>query len=311
MRAVRPGLAGMRAPRLSRRVRPRFGARGIRLGDMTTPPAIYQIDAFTNVPFRGNPAAVCVLAAPREADWMQAVAAEMNLAETAFVWPANGALGLRWFTPAVEVPLCGHATLASAQALWESERAPKDAPIAFDTKSGRLTAEREGDGWIRLDFPALPPRAEACEAPPAGLLAALGIAGTAGVRVHEVPRPNASDGPSWLVLLESNAALRALAPDFRALRGVAGHAVIATARGEGEHDFASRFFAPKAGVDEDPVTGSAHCSLAPFWCTRLGRSELTGIQLSPRTGIVRVHARGERVHLLGQAVTVLRGELRA
>jgi predicted PhzF superfamily epimerase YddE/YHI9 len=127
--------------------------------------------------------------------------------------------------------------------------------------------------------------------------------------VHEVPRPSASDGPSWLVELASVAALRALAPDARALRAVPGHAVIATARGEGEHDFGSRFFAPKAGIDEDPVTGSAHCSLAPFWAARLGRRELSGIQLSSRTGVVRVRALGERVHLLGQAVTVLRGEL--
>jgi PhzF family phenazine biosynthesis protein len=285
---------------------------------MTTAFPLYQVDAFTNVPFRGNPAAVCLLEGPRDAAWMQAVAAEMNLAETAFVWDEANALRLRWFTPAVEVPLCGHATLASAHALWETGRAKADAAIAFQTLSGRLTAERESGGWIRLDFPALPPRAEPCAAP-AGLTAALGLTGTAGsgdagdaiARVYEVPRPNASDGPSWLVELASVAALRALAPDFRALRDVDGHAVIATARAEGEHDFASRFFAPKAGVDEDPVTGSAHCSLAPFWCARLGRSELSGVQLSQRTGVVRVRTLGARVHLLGRALTVLRGELDA
>jgi len=277
---------------------------------MTSSMPLYQVDAFTRVPFRGNPAAVCLLDAPRDADWMQDVAGEMNLAETAFLSPEQGAWRLRWFTPAVEVPLCGHATLASAHVLWESGRAKPAETLAFETLSGRLSAECESDGWIRLDFPALPPRPASCP-PPLGLLAALGLAASALRRVYEVPRPNASDGPSWLVELASVAALRALAPDFRALRAVEGHAVIASSRGEGEHDFASRFFAPKAGVDEDPVTGSAHCSLAPFWCARLGRSELSGVQLSQRTGVVRVRTRGARVHLLGEAVTVLRGELRA
>jgi PhzF family phenazine biosynthesis protein len=276
---------------------------------MTSSIPLHQVDAFTHVPFRGNPAAVCLLDAQRGADWMQAVAAEMNLAETAFLSPERDAFRLRWFTPAVEVPLCGHATLASAHVLWEVGRAKAAEPLAFETLSGRLSAERESDGWIRLDFPALPPRAEPCP-PPAGLLAALGLETSPAPRVYEVPRPSASDGPSWLVELASVAALRALAPDFRALRAVAGHAVIASARGEGGRDFASRFFAPKAGVDEDPVTGSAHCTLAPFWCARLGRGELTGVQLSQRTGVVRVRSRGARVHLLGEAVTVLRGELR-
>jgi PhzF family phenazine biosynthesis protein len=270
---------------------------------------LHQVDAFTDTPFRGNPAAVCSLDAARDAAWMQDVAAEMNLAETAFVWPQGAEFGLRWFTPAVEVPLCGHATLASAHVLYETGRVREASPIAFETLSGRLGAEREG-ARIRLDFPALPPR-ESASAPPAGLMDALGLGGASGVRVHEVPRPSASDGPSWLVELASVAALRAVQPDFRALRGVAGHAVIATARGEGEHDFVSRFFAPRAGVDEDPVTGSAHCSLAPFWCARLGRSELTGLQLSQRTGVVGVRLRGARVQLLGHATTVLRGELSA
>jgi PhzF family phenazine biosynthesis protein len=274
---------------------------------MTKPIPLHQVDAFTDVPFRGNPAAVCLLDAPRDVAWMQAVAAEMNLAETAFLSPEGDAFRLRWFTPAVEVPLCGHATLASAHVLWETGRVRPDACIAFATLSGTLTAAREGE-WIQLDFPALPPRAEPC-APPAGLLAALGFT---QVTVHEVPRPNASDGPSWLVVLPSEAALLALRPDFRALREVAGHAVIATARGERDgRDFVSRFFAPKAGVDEDPVTGSAHCSLAPFWCARLARDELTGVQLSQRTGTVRVRTRGARVHLSGRALTVLRGELSA
>ncbi len=273
---------------------------------MTKPVPIHQVDAFTDVPFRGNPAAVCLLDAARDAAWMQDVAAEMNLAETAFLWRDADAYRLRWFTPAVEVPLCGHATLASAHVLFETAREKPDAEIAFETLSGRLLAAREG-GWIRLDFPALPPRAEPT-APPPGLMTSLGLA---AARVYEVPRPNTSDGPSWLVEVASLADVLAVRPDFGALRRVSGHAVILTARGEGDHDFVSRFFVPKAGIDEDPVTGGAHCSLAPFWSARLGREELTGFQLSLRTGIVRVRQRGARVHLLGQAVTVLRGELNA
>jgi len=278
---------------------------------MTKPVPIHQVDAFANEPFRGNPAAVCVLEAPRDEGWMQSVAAEVNLAETAFLWREANAWRLRWFTPAVEVPLCGHATLASAHVSWETGLAPAGATLAFETLSGRLEASREGE-WIRLDFPVLRPRSEPCD-PPSGLLEALGLAGArAGApRVHEVPRPLANDGPSWLIELASPAALRALAPDFAALRRVAGHAVIATARGEGAHDFVSRFFAPKAGVDEDPVTGSAHCTLAPFWSARLGRDELTGLQISQRSGVVRVRTRGARVDLLGRALTVLRGELLA
>ena len=230
---------------------------------LSGPIPLHQVDAFTDVPFRGNPAAVCLPDGPRESSWMQAVAAEMNLAETAFVWREGDAYRLRWFTPTVEVPLCGHATLASAHVLWRVGAVPTTAPIAFETLSGRLVAAPEGD-WIRLDFPALPPRPEPCP-PPAGLLDALAIA---SARVHEVPRPKAADGPSWLVELES-----------------------------------------EAGIDEDPVTGSSHCSLAPFWAARLGRSELVGVQLSARNGTVRVRHRGERVDLLGRAVTVLQGDL--
>lgn len=272
---------------------------------MSKPLPLHQVDAFTHEPFRGNPAAVCLLDGPREPAWLQSVAAEMNLAETAFLWREGDAHRLRWFTPSVEVPLCGHATLASAHVLWSIGAARPGAEIAFETLSGRLTAAPDGD-WIRLDFPALPPRSEPC-APPPGLLGALGVA---SARVHEVPRPKASDGPSWLVELESEADVLGLRPDFAALAGIPGHAVIATAKGtRAGRDFVSRFFAPKAGIDEDPVTGSSHCSLAPFWVARLGRSELTGVQLSARTGIVRVRTRGERVELSGQAVTVLRGEL--
>lgn len=272
---------------------------------MSGPIPLHQVDAFTDVPFRGNPAAVCLPDGPRESGWMQAVAAEMNLAETAFVWREDDAYRLRWFTPTVEVPLCGHATLASAHVLWRVGAVPTTAPIAFETLSGRLVAAPEGD-WIRLDFPALPPRTEPCP-PPAGLLEALAIA---SARVHEVPRPKAADGPSWLVEVGSETALVAIRPDFGALAALPGHAVIVTAKAAADgRDFVSRFFAPKAGIDEDPVTGSSHCSLAPFWAARLGRSELVGVQLSARTGTVRVRHHGERVDLLGRAVTVLQGEL--
>jgi PhzF family phenazine biosynthesis protein len=264
-------------------------------------PLLHQVDAFSDVPFHGNPAAVCLLDAPRSEAWLQAVAAEMNLSETAFLGSQGDGFALRWFTPTVEVPLCGHATLASAHVLYETGRAKPDATLAFETRSGRLLAAREGD-WLRLDFPALPARPASA---PRELFAALGVA---AALVHEVPRLGE---PSWLLELPSPDAVAALRPDFRVLASLPGHAVIATARGDGAHDFVSRFFAPKAGVDEDPVTGSAHCTLAPYWGERLGRRELTGLQLSQRTGRVRVRWRGERVDLLGRARTVLRGELDA
>lgn len=279
--------------------------RAIRV---SSPIPIHVVDAFTDVAFRGNPAAVCLIDGPREDAWLQAVAAEMNLAETAFVWREGDALRIRWFTPTVEVPLCGHATLASAHVLYELGRVSADASMVFEAPSGRLSAAREGE-WIRLDFPALPPRAQP-RTPPDGLIRALGletVRAPRAPRVYEVPRPGATDGPSWLVELESAAALRAVVPRFRELLEIEGHAVILTAPGEAGADFVSRFFAPRVGIDEDPVTGSAHCTLAPFWCARLGRDELTGRQLSQRTGTLRVRHHGDRVELLGRAVTVLGG----
>lgn len=259
---------------------------------------IIQVDAFADRPFAGNPAAVCVLDAPAEERWMQAIAAEMKLSETAFLHPEDGGYRLRWFTPAVEVDLCGHATLASVHVLWEDGRLAAGETARFLTRSGVLTAEREGD-WIRMDFPATPAMEQE---PPPGLAGALGTE----------PVWSGRSCADWLLELTDEAAVRRLTPDFGWLHEVETRGVIVTARAEdpgGRYDFVSRFFAPRVGIDEDPVTGSAHCTLAPFWTERLGRSELVGFQASARGGVVRVRARGERVELAGQAVTVLRGEL--
>jgi PhzF family phenazine biosynthesis protein len=257
---------------------------------------LIHVDAFTDTRFSGNPAAVCLLEAPRDDAWLQAVGAEMNLPETAFVQPLDDDFGLRWFTPTLEVDLCGHATLAAAHVLWELGRLAPDAVARFWTKSGLLTATPR-DSWIELDFPAEP--AAVAEAP-AALVAALGVAPTWAGR-------NRLD---WLVELESAAAVRALAPDLAQLATVPARGVIVTAPSDDPRaDFVSRFFAPRAGIPEDPVTGSAHCALGPYWAARLGRSDLTGRQLSARGGVVRVRPAGDRAILAGQAVTVVRGEL--
>lgn len=260
------------------------------------PQPIVQVDAFTDRPFAGNPAAVCILDGPREEQWMRDVAAEMNLSETAFLQRRDDGWGLRWFTPAVEVDLCGHATLASAHVLWQDGLLPPHAEARFHTRSGLLTAVRQG-GWIRMDFPAKP---EQPAPAPDGLERALGVR----------PVYTGRSLFDWVVEVESEAAVRALTPDLGLLATVDARGVIVTARGEGGgYDFVSRFFAPRVGVPEDPVTGSAHCALAPFWAARLGRDELTGFQASRRGGTVQVRVAADRVMLGGQAVTVMRGEL--
>jgi PhzF family phenazine biosynthesis protein len=260
---------------------------------------IVQVDAFTDTAFRGNPAAVCFPEPSRDAAWMQDVAREMNLAETAFLRPRGDGLGdydLRWFTPAVEVDLCGHATLASAHVLWETGRLGAQATARFHTRSGLLTAERRGE-WIELDFPSLP---EEPVTPPAELPRAL------SVTTDYVGRSKFD----YLVEVASEAVLRGLRPDFALLRQVEGRGVIVTSRSEDRrYDFLSRYFAPSYGIDEDPVTGSSHCSLAPYWARKLGRSEMTAYQASARGGVVRVRLDGDRVRLGGKAVTVLKGEL--
>ena len=259
---------------------------------------ITQVDAFTGRPFAGNPAAVCVLSEERGEEWMRNVAAEMNLSETAFLVPCEDGFRLRWFTPTVEVDLCGHATLASAHALWEEGHLAEGAEARFHTRSGLLLARRRGE-WIEMDFPATPP--EPAETP-AGLAEALGI------RPVWVGRSRFD----CLVEAESAAVVREMRPDFTALAEVECRGIIVTARSDyPEFDFVSRFFAPAAGVNEDPVTGSAHCAMAPFWGARLGKTEMTGRQVSLRGGTVGVRLAGGRVILSGQAVTVLRGELAA
>lgn len=258
---------------------------------------LYQIDAFAERPFEGNPAAVVLLGAPAEVGWMQAVAAEMNLAETAFVAPGGAAFGLRWFTPAVEVDLCGHATLAAAHALYEAGHVAPDAPALFDTASGRLTVRPAADG-LEMNFPATPP--EAAEAPSA-LAEALG----------GWPRWTGRTRFDLFAVLDDAAAVRTLTPDLGAIARLDGRGLIVTARAEAgaDHDFVSRFFAPQSGVPEDPVTGSAHCALAPYWAGRLGQPDLVGYQASPRGGCVGVRVEGDRVALTGRAVTVVRGQL--
>jgi PhzF family phenazine biosynthesis protein len=259
---------------------------------------LYQVDAFTDRPFAGNPAAVCLLPAPREEGWMQSVAREMNLSETAFLHPeTDGGWRLRWFTPAIEVELCGHATLASAHVLWETGALAAGETARFHTLSGLLTAERSGE-WITLDFPAR--RVEEA-APPPGLAEALGI---------EAPRFVGKSRYDYLVEIASEPEVRALDPDHRRLASLPVRGVIVTARADaGPFDFVSRFFAPGSGVDEDPVTGSAHCTLGPHWAERLGKDELLAFQASARGGVVKVRVAEERVKLGGQAVLVLRGQL--
>ena len=257
---------------------------------------IVQVDAFTDRPYAGNPAAVCVLPEPREAGWMQLVAREMNLSETAFLLRREDGFSLRWFTSTVEVDLCGHATLASAHVLWETGALAPGEQARFHTRSGLLTADQRGD-WIELDFPAEPE--QPVEAPE-GLLEALGVA----------PRYVGRNRFDYLVQVESEAVVRALRPDLGLLATVPTRGVIATSRAASpEYDFVSRFFAPGVGVDEDPVTGSAHCCLGPHWASRLGKREFIAYQASARGGVVRVRVQGDRVLLGRQAVTVLRGKL--
>lgn len=265
--------------------------------EVSTRTELIQVDAFTDRPFHGNPAAVCLLSAPRDALWMQQVAQEMNLSETAFLHRAERSdWTLRWFTPTVEVDLCGHATLAGAHALWETGLESPEETIRFTTRSGLLTAVRQGD-WIELDFPATPGLPAE---PPPGLAEALGCPLLSC-------RKNAFD---YLVEVESEAVVRSLSPDFARLARIEARGIMVTSRSDGPpFDFVSRFFAPASGIDEDPVTGSAHCCLGPYWQTRLAKSAFLAHQVSARTGVVRVTVEGDRVRLGGQAVTVLRAEL--
>ncbi len=257
----------------------------------------YHIDAFASGPFSGNPAAVVLLDAPAHVDWLRKVANEANLSETAFVVKQGDSFNLRWFTPLTEVDLCGHATLATAHALWESGRAKGAELLSFQTRSGLLTARRAGAG-IELDFPAFVVRATAA---PGGLLESLGITD---------PKFVGRDKEDYLVEVADEHQVQALNPDLKNLAKVDCRGVCVTAKASTRGaDFVSRFFGPRVGVDEDPVTGSAHCRLAPYWGERLGKTSMMGRQLSARGGEVGVEVRGERVGLSGRAFTIWRGDM--
>jgi len=245
----------------------------------------FLVDAFAHRPLTGNPAGVCLLEDPVDESWMQKVAAEINQAETAFLWPIEGGQSLRWFTPTVEVSLCGHATLAAASVLGGSQR--------FSTLSGWLTAEADGD-QVELDFPAEP--VEPCETP-----------FSFGTSVWK-----GRNRLDWFVVLESAAQVHAYVPDFAAIAQAGMRGLCITAPSDSpDADFVSRFFAPQSGVPEDSVTGSAHCGLACLWADRLGRESLVGFQASKRTGFVGVERRGDRIRLSGRAIKVVEGRLRA
>jgi PhzF family phenazine biosynthesis protein len=270
------------------------------------PQSIAIVDAFTSKPYAGNQAAVCLLDSPASEAWMQAVAREMNLAETAFLLPRGDGFELRWFTPTREVDLCGHATLASAHYLWESGALAPEKVARFHTLSGLLTATRLSSStdnspaptgaWIELDFPAEPVRP--CDAP-ANIERALGVS----------PLFVGRNRMDYLVELSSEREVRDLRPDLTEIARIEARGVIVTAQGTGEAEIVSRCFFPRYGIDEDPVTGSAHCALAPYWNKRLGKTELLAYQASARGGWLRIREEGDRVKLLGQAVITLRGEL--
>jgi len=260
------------------------------------PQEIFTVDAFTTQAYTGNPAAVCVLDQIQESQWMQAVAAEMNLSETAFLRPQgeDGWL-LRWFTPRIEVDLCGHATLAAAHVLWR-ELGFTQERLRFQTRSGELVATRVG-GMIGLDFPVDP--AQPVDSPE-GLEASLGLQ----------PEAVLQGRFDLLVVLQEAEAVRALEPDLSRLAELEVRGVAVTAPGDRpEYDCISRFFGPRVGIPEDPVTGSAHCMLAPYWGQRLAKTSLRGYQASGRGGTVGMHLTDDRVRLEGQAVTTLRGQL--
>jgi PhzF family phenazine biosynthesis protein len=260
---------------------------------------LFQVDAFTDRPFGGNPAAVCLMETTREDGWMLKVAQEMNLSETAFCLPLHEGYSLRWFTPATEVDLCGHATLATAHILWETGSLETSQRARFKTRSGLLTTRLDGS-WILMDFPADFP--ETCEIPP-DLPDALGIEEPSGITRGRF---------DYLVEVDNEQILLNLNPDFGKLRHIKTRGVVVTAPSSSRDcDFVSRFFAPAVGVDEDPVTGSAHCTLCPYWSLKLGKSELLARQVSARGGLIRTEMKDSRVIVGGQAITVLAGDLLA
>lgn len=259
---------------------------------------IFQVDAFTDIPFAGNPAAVCLLLEPADEQWMQNVAREMNLSETAFLLRHSEGFYLRWFTPVTEVDLCGHATLASAHVLWETGQLPLDEPAQFHTRSGLLNTTRQGK-WLQLDLPA---KQIAISDVPPELSQALGV----------TPKYVGKNQANYLLEVDSEETLQNLQPNFSLLKMLPVEGIIVTSLATSpDYDFVSRYFAPAVGVDEDPVTGSAHCYLGPYWGDRLGRNDFVAYQASARGGVVKVSCQGDRVYISGQAVLVFRGELLA
>ncbi len=269
---------------------------------------VIQVDAFTNQPFTGNPAAVCVTPEPLNEGLMQAIALEMNLSETAFLTPVEKGYSLRWFTPTVEVDFCGHATLASAHVLWSEGHVPMGETARFHSKIGELSAVQKGD-WIEMDFPAQPVHS-------AHVMPQLISALCCGGNIRAV----AKNDVNYLVEIQSEKALRSLKPDFDAVKKLPVQGIIATAVADSdEYDFVSRYFCPAVGINEDPVTGSAHVSLAPYWQEKLGKSEMLAQQVSTRGGIIKMRCvlehsntateEANRIIVSGQAVTTLKGEL--
>ena len=266
---------------------------------MTRPISLYQVDAFTDQPYKGNPACVCLLADPADETWMQLVAREMNVSETTFLHPFKDGYKLRWFSPIRESNLCGHATLASAHILWETGHLAKSREVRFQTKAGELLATYD-DGWIELNFPASPAKELQV---PAWLETALG----APVKYFG---KNSAPEIDYIAELPDENAVENLTPNFSQLSKLDGRGIIVTAPASGgAYDFISRFFSADAGTPEDPVTGSAHCTLGPYWGAKWGRTVMTGYQASDRGGAVRVELWGDRVNLGGRAVTIAKIEL--
>ena len=257
---------------------------------------LFQVDAFTDKPFKGNPAAVVLLEENADSGWMQNVAREMNLSETAFVYPKSNSFGLRWFTPKTEVDLCGHATLASAHVLWESGQVPHDQVIKFSTLSGRLSARKTKKN-IELDFPA-------------NALLPGDLSEEILIAIGGVPEFIGISAEKWLLEFGSEKEIISLSPDFSALRQHTGRGLIVTSRSDKAGvDFVSRYFAPWIGIDEDPVTGSAHTILGPYWSKKLAKNYLTAHQVSERGGVLHLRVSGDRVYIGGQAITIFKGEL--
>ena len=256
---------------------------------------IFTVDAFTDKPFSGNPAGVCILSEERDEIWMRSIAREMNLSETAFIRENDDGYSLRWFTPKVEVDLCGHATLASAHILFERGYLKREEQARFNTRSGLLTATSK-ENWIELDFPKQPVTPSR---PPTGLIESLGVR----------PKFVGKNALYHIVEVESEEIVRGLKPDYGRLASVPVNGVAVTSKASTPgFDFVSRFFAPSFGIDEDPVTGSSHCGLGPFWEERLHKDELTAYQASARGGVIRVRVASDRVFIRGKAVTILQGE---